>query len=369
MDQKPGTSSTPPPPRPKPTVVDYYSRRAAEEARRFQQSLTRDNIVSFVKTIVWVVPLTLLIWVYAEQQQQVALPYVQASFEVRSSDPNRTVTLISPKEKQIECDLWGPHSNLEHVRDSLTVNNPLMIDIDASTPLGQQSIPTLQKIENNSRFRDEGITVEKASPDYIQVFIDKLETKEVPIEAPSGLLSLQSATFTPATVNITGPATVLEKGGLSVVADIAGLPILNSPGQHAPVAVPLVLMPADSRDQVNLSANTVQATLSVKDADVPYTATNVPVNIVATPDFLNRYKVVFDDPLMAQLYPSIALVGPPEQIEQLSTKQVSPIAALEIDNDDVKAPKTKKLMILNLPPGVRLAPGQDPEISFTVMER
>jgi hypothetical protein len=360
---------SPPPKRRRPVIVDYYYRKAAEEMHRFQEGFTRQNVVSFLKTLVWVVPLTLLIWIYAEQEQQISLSNVSASIQIKSTDPARTVTLLSPPEKVIELDLWGPRSSLDRIQDYLATTVPLDIDIDPSLSIGEHDIQTLPRIENDSRFKNLGITVVKASPENLSVYVDVLETVEIPVEAPAGLLTVQNAIFTPPTVKITGPSQALdrikqEKGHLSAVADIANLPLLNSPGQHAPITVSLI--PPDSSDGIGLSQSTVQATLTVKESDVTTTVSNLPICLLAPNFVLDNYKFSFDP----KIYPAVKLIGPPDKIDQIVSGEVKPIAAMEIgDDDDAKNPRSKSLMILNLPAGVRLAPGENPEAAFTVTER
>jgi hypothetical protein len=351
----------------RPVIVDYYARKAVEEMHRIREGFTRQNLKSFAKTLVWVAPLTLLIWAYAEQGQEIGKPDVSASIELKSTDPSRTVTLLSPSEQVITCDLWGPQSNLDRVSDSLVPGNPLAITIDQSLPLGEHEIETLPKIENDPRFKNLGITVQKASPPFLLVYVDRMETREVPIEVPASLSSIQTAIFTPPTVRITGPTQALDKiakehGHLSAIADIASLPILNSPGQHAPVSVSLI--PPDS-DGVTITPQTVQATLTVKESDVTYTLTNLPILLMADNYVVNTYKVAWDPPI----YPAVKVVGPPDMIDELNEHTVHPIAALQINSDDVKNPRSKDLMILDLPPGVRLAPGENPQVTFSVTER
>ncbi|MGA3068029.1 MAG: hypothetical protein ABSF29_14385 [Tepidisphaeraceae bacterium] len=369
MDDSLPPDSTPPK-RHRPVIVDYYARRAAEEVHRFQEGFTRENIISFLKTLVWVIPLTLLIWVYAEQEQQITQTNISASITVKSTDPSRTVTL-SADEKVILLDLYGPRSSIDRVQDFLATTAPLNIDIDQSLPLGEHDdIQTLPRIENDPRFKNLGITVVKASPEYLKVFVDRLETIEIPVEAPPGLLTVQNAIFTPPTVKITGPSQALdhmkqENGHLSAVADIANLPILNAPGQHPPIAVSLI--PPDSSDGVTLSTQTVQATLTVKESDVIGTVTNLSISLLGPETVLDKYNFSFDPPI----YPAVKLIGPPDKIAQLVNEQGrKPIAALEIlSDDDAKDSGPKKLSILDLPDGVRVAPGEDTEVSVTVTAR
>jgi hypothetical protein len=352
--------------RPKPTIVDIYAHRAAEEARKFQRALTRENFMSFIKTMVWVVPLTLLLWIYAEQEQVETESNVPVAIQVKSSDPNRVVTLL-PGENSILCDLRGPHSNMERVRELLNTNNPLTIDVDASVPTGLQEIQTLPRVDANTRFKDLGITVEKASPEYLRVNVDTLvDQANVPIVAPANLPTLQSAIFTPATVTVHGPTQRLQElenqpGGLRVIADIANLPALQAPGQHDPISVPLI--PIDPTGQVTCNTSAVLATLTVRDADVSYVAA-VPILMTITPTLADGYKVIYDQPI------NVKLVGPPEAIDQIRNGTVKPVGTFEItDPTDVINPHPKRVVMLDLPPGVQVAPGENPQVTYTATAR
>jgi hypothetical protein len=351
---------------PKPTIVDYYARKAAEEARRLHRSLTRENIVSFLKTMLLVVPLTLLLWFYAEQEQIETESNVPVAIQVKSSDPSRVVTLL-PGENSILCDLRGPHSNMESVRELLNTNNPVTIDVDASVPTGVQEIQTLPRVDANARFKDLGITVEKASPEYLRVNVDTLvDQANIPIIPPANLPTLQTVIFTPSTVTVHGPSQRLQElenqpGGLRITADIANLPILQVPGQHDPISVPLV--PIDPTGQVTCSTNAVLATLTVRDADVTYEAT-VPILMTITPTLADGYKITYDQPI------NVKLVGPPEAIDQIRNNAARPVGAFEItDSSDVINPHPKPVVMLDLPPGVRVAPGENPQITYTATAR
>jgi hypothetical protein len=366
MDDKAIQTEEPKAARPKPTMVDYYARRAAEEARKFHRALTRENFKSFIWTMVWVVPLTLLLWIYAEQEQVETESNVPVAIQVKSSDPNRVVTLL-PGENSILCDLRGPHSNMERVRELLNTNNPLTIAVDASVPTGVQEIQTLPRVDANTRFKDLGITVEKASPEYLRVNVDTLvDRANVPIAAPANLPTLQSAIFTPSAVTVHGPSQRLQElenqpGGLRIVADISNLPILQAPGQHDPISVPLV--PVDPTGQVTCSTTAVLATLTVRDADVAYVA-SVPILMTITPTLADGYKVIYDQPI------NVKLVGPPEAIDQIKNGDVKPVGTFEIsDPSDVLNPHPKNVVMLDLPPGVRVAPGESPQVSYSATAR
>src|SRR4051812_28677703 len=55
--------------------------------RWMRDTFSRDQLAAGVKQLMWVAPLTLLIWVYADREQQVPARGVLVPVEVRSTDP------------------------------------------------------------------------------------------------------------------------------------------------------------------------------------------------------------------------------------------------------------------------------------------
>src|SRR5271165_6426917 len=127
MDLTPSTPASDPRPREKISPILNYARAIASESRRFYHGLTRENIGSFLKTMAWAAPLTVLIWVYAESEQQVTDVNEPISIEVRSRDPGKVVTL-ERGVRSIICDLSGPRSNLDRFKDTLSASSPIVIE-------------------------------------------------------------------------------------------------------------------------------------------------------------------------------------------------------------------------------------------------
>src|SRR5687768_9263153 len=112
----PAMPSSPPkiaPRRTAPPVLDYFALLRPAQRHLVETFLSRENWINFLKSLPWVVPLTVLIWVYAEREQLADEPKVTFPIEVRTSDPNRVVTLVSPREKIIMAQLTGPRANLD----------------------------------------------------------------------------------------------------------------------------------------------------------------------------------------------------------------------------------------------------------------
>jgi hypothetical protein len=368
-----GTTPTPTekPTRTKPPVFSFYAHLAATEARRFRRELTPENVASFAKTLLWVVPLTLLIWVYAATETEESIKDVSVPIDVKSADPGRIVSIPS-SEKVLLCDLKGPRKSLESALLRLRQpQNAVQFSLDGSVPLGDDSsVPTLQTIENDSVFRDSGIVVEKCTPETLHVSVDRLGEVDAQVIAPANLLSLQSATFVPPTVKLRGPEKELAALGKNpvVMADIARLPVLNIPGQSPPQTVTLLPLDrtVDPNGNISVATGTVQATLQVKDADQTLDLTNLVIEPLMSQDLFSQYDLHFKDD--QKLLPHLSVVGPPEQINRLKSKEIKPVAVLRIDSDDslkTGGPQTVPLEIFGLPEGVRLATGASPQVTFT----
>jgi hypothetical protein len=360
-DAKPGVET--------PVPLTYYARVAAAEARRFRRAFTRENIIDFVKAMAWVVPLTLLIWVYAERETVETEDNFAVPIEVKSTDPNRVVSLVQPPDKNLICVLEGPKSRLDQLRLALP-KSPLMIPIDDSTPIGpNNAIQTLLNIQNDPRFVTAGVSVLKTDPPTLIVSVDRLVSREVDVQAPASITNLESAKFTPRTVVLSGPSSTMDRlakdGHLFVTADLTGLPVLNDPGQHT---VPSVGLLSPDND-LTMSVTTVAANLTVKQADVTQDIPNVPVWVAAPRTVLSRYTITDYPELLAK----ITVVGPANKIADLTgpNPSVKLVAALPIDTSDVVnpagGPKSKPLIIMYLPDGVHLS-GDPPEASFKVRD-
>src|SRR5256885_10954011 len=85
------------------------------EWRRVRANMTREQLVSNLKTLAWVVPLTLLIWIYAEREQVATTKDVAIPFDLVSVDPNGSVGLNRAQDKNLVLELQGPQARLQAV--------------------------------------------------------------------------------------------------------------------------------------------------------------------------------------------------------------------------------------------------------------
>jgi hypothetical protein len=330
--------------------------------RRFRNGFTRENITAFLKNMAWTIPLTILIWVYAEREQEVLETDQTIAIEVTSKDPAKVVSL-APGEKAILCDLKGPRSNVDRFKASLSTSAPITIDLDThSLPNQEEPILTLENLKQNPRFKDAGVTIEKCTPPTLTVFVDTLETRKLTVQAPPNIPGLKNATFNPPTISVTGPSRILEQMG-HITADISALPTLNQPGPHPAEKVSLV---TDSTTNLTYSPEQVEATLTVEEKDVTYTCKNVPVWFEIQPTTADQFAISVVN--NSGFVPKVEVIGPPEQIARLRQGEINPRAVLDIGPDNVHNTNPVPLTIEGLPPDVRMN-GSPPEISFTATPR
>src|SRR6185369_2773431 len=96
---------------------------AMSEWRRFQQNFTRENVISNAKTLAWVIPLTLLIWIWAEREQVATTKDEPVPFELVNNDGERSVTLKPPQDRNVILELQGPYARLQDVLNKLRGGN------------------------------------------------------------------------------------------------------------------------------------------------------------------------------------------------------------------------------------------------------
>ena len=361
MDLKAPTQPDQRPPAPqRSSPLQLHARALLSEFRRFYYGLTRENVSSFLKTLGWAIPLTVFIWVYAESEEQDKDLGQPISIEVKSRDPNKIATL-DPNERVIICDLEGPTSILDRFKQSLSTG-AIAIELDTTKENGQVRIPALDNLRKSPQVEEAGVTIDTCSPVLLTVNVDALvRNRPIPVRPPPNVPGLQSVTFDPPTVNVTGPKGVID-GLTQVTADISSLKVLNVPGPHVIDGVPLKV---DSTGPVSYDRLQVRATLMVAEKDVVghYRA---PIWLALQPDVQKRYSISAN----GDFTPTFDVIGPAEEIDKLEHGQVSPLphALLEISDENVNNVNPVELKIEGLPPGVRLL-GPPPEVSFTATPR
>jgi hypothetical protein len=234
---------------------------------RHDEHPLRSRILDFVKTFVWVAPLTALIWVYAEREQWATLYEVPVTIKVRSSVPDRVITMPRSPDR-IYLELRGPREGLDAVRNGLLDprNEQLNVDIPASFEPGFKGEMSIADwIGRNELFRRGAVTVVRASPPTIAINVEAKVTataKVVIAPAQKGQI-VGACLFQPETVTIEGPKSVIDEltaDQLIVHADMSRF-LNRTPGRYegnVPLAFP--------RSDITVRAGEAHATVVIESA-------------------------------------------------------------------------------------------------------
>jgi hypothetical protein len=364
-------------------------KKPARQWRRFRlpwirARLTRQSVTEWFKTMVWVVPLTIIIWIYAEREQVPQLPYPIDHVSVQvistapdiflevSSDPARFVYTPGTPVPQVSLKLTGPQEGLEKVRDELNSIPPEMLRIDVGNTLRPSLVPQRLNVVNSVRnypiFRKNGVSVLDSSPAELLVLVDDVQEVPVDVQLPRGLMNVDVAasTIDPRGTRLRGPARLLR--GVSVYSDLPKSVASLRPGLHTLNDVPLVLDPPDDRITF-VPPRKVNVRLMVLAADETYTLPNaVPVYIEEPQTLQQSYDIKWDPSLT-----DVKVIGSHERIEQLRQQEQASggstvRAVLELSTDDIG--HSPKAVTFTLPEGLRISPESAGRmVAFTLTPR
>ena len=181
-------------------------------------AITRENIISNLKTLAWVVPLTLLIWIWAEREQVRPEDNVSVPFELVSNDANRVISLKQPQDANVVLDLIGPQARLQELLARLRggqMPQGLKLEIPTTYSVGHDyTLSTADLVGSQRIFRDYGVTVHNVQPLKMEISIDELVDRDAKIVVPPSMKNV-IATFDPPTVKVRGPRTLLDRAAQS----------------------------------------------------------------------------------------------------------------------------------------------------------
>jgi hypothetical protein len=357
-------SKAPSDPPPKPIKLNYLPHKARDQFGRVGRWLAdcfeRDNLIAGLKTLLWLVPMTVLIWIYAEREQVRPLEDQTIPIDVRSNDPNVYVKLmLSGLEKSIIADLSGPRSKLDELLTDIQPQEgkaSVVVTIPDGLSPGQIHEPDIaQLLNNHPMFQRRGITVSNCKPSNIKVFVDKFEEQELEVVKSDGVTNLASEPiFEPKTVRVRAPtgawATARQSGSPKVVADLAGSGLLNVPGPHDTTV--RVEVPKLVSDRIDYDPPSVRASFEVRASSKEGILRQVPVKASMPVEMLSKYTVK-ECPVVIF---NVRIVGPADKVAELERPDspIKPVAVLDVERSDVPTPKERRFRFEGLPEGVRV---------------
>lgn len=336
-----------------------------------RNTFSRESFISSFKSLLWVAPLTALIWIYAEREEDVTLNNVPVVLDVRGSDP-RTFVRLASGNPTIHVDLKGRQVDVEQIKDWLQTT-PVDIEVARNLTPGEHTISLQFELNQLQRVKNKGVTLVNCTPAEITVDVDEIETMDLEVRArPEDSKTLGSPIFSPARVKISAPRHLLRQAqqdtagqGLVAYANFAPFKqILAEPGKHSLSGVQVV--PSIGIENSDIQPRGVSAELNVNNnTDRTITLPYLRV-LAATPRDAgaraDQYKPNFDPTLT-----NVTVTGPEQQIALLQdpnyTPTPFPAAIFEVNYNDIENPAPAPIMY-QLPPGVHVVE-QDPPRKIT----
>jgi hypothetical protein len=331
---------------------------------------TREKVYEGLKTLGWVVPLTLLIWIYAERQQLLQNPATVPNVEVlvQSNDPSRSVLFTEAGEHYVTLKLMGPQEGVRKVMDQLTQRIPrerLTLALGADGPIrDNQSVGITSLIQNLDLFKSNGVSVLEVQPPAMTINVDTEARRTVPVELPTDHPEFTTSKIDPPNVTVSGPQRVLSAANLKALLKLDGFSQLNTPGTYALQSVPVEL---STPSRLHVDPTHVDATVVVSQSDITHEIPAVYVWIVATPSTLRDFNLQLADSDVSITH--VVVKGPKEQINAIEKGVFNPIAELRVSQGDANNPH-EIAPVFDLPPGVTVVnPEAKKPIKFTATPR
>jgi diadenylate cyclase len=274
-----------------------------------------------------VVPLTLVIWVLANQASQTEIDGVDVELALRPRLLGYVVDLEKPATGLFKAKFRGSARAVERLRER-TANQPLRVswelsERDLAGPRERGALDLLNALDEVKRLR---VSVEEIQPDKFDFMVDELVPVTMGLKADTGAVQAVEQQFEPAHVRVVMRKRHLapHDGGLPESQRVIVLPLEDRVRHAAPGEVITETVPVP--DQVggfpiiSKDPRSVRVTLRVGGQRITREIPNVPVWITISPELLQVYDVERLDP--QEWLIEVELEGEKSQVEALRPQEV-----------------------------------------------
>ena len=352
--------------------------------RRIRRGWTRERSMEVIRTLVYVVPLTLLIWVWAQDQQIDVRDQQNVPVHIDHLDGQKVVTVLRTSTGEqvtrrggsilATLTLRGPRIGLNSVLRSMSEEqrSPLF-SIRLRDPVTQQTTVSLEELLNDiALLRDAGVSVVQVTPSDLLISIEDRKQVEARVVAanvdPDDLAG--PVAFEPDRIMLSGPASAINDlvGADGQVTLPAELPDDAMPGDHEvslAVRVPEALAGRVSPDATFVTA---RYTLREKREDTLVLPFAVPVMAEVAAAWQGELVAYEYDPVVL---PAVRVKGPSDIIDALRRSderlraQIRAVVPLERQDEDRIGEVITRPAEVKLPQGVVLD-GEPPRVSFRI---
>lgn len=312
---------------------------------KIRNAVTPAGIWAIVRTLLWLAPLTILVWYTAESSNLTRKDFIK-DVSIAAPDLNKSVRINDLPDSKISFAVYVTPAQ----DDQLRALPELIFNISELPESGLTSRSTKDLLLASPAFRNLRINgVVSVSPENLQIVVDTFVEKEVAV-VPKDIQNLASAVFDPPTVTIRGPADALRNGG-TVEAALDEQEVFKTPGKKDKRPVKLRWT---GNGQVQIKPPTVNAEVEIRESDVEYVVPSVPVFATLPIGFNDEWKLT----LSPDFVTNVKLLGPEKQIALIRNPEYVLKARLDFVDLELNtlrggSPVTKR-PVFDLPERVRV---------------
>jgi hypothetical protein len=364
-------SDIPPSPNSPPAVPSAASREAVPHKikipgrtqrnmalvrRWMRDTFSKEQLLSGLRQLAWVAPLTVLIWVWAEREQQIKETNFRFAIEVTPSNPKFAVRLREPADGYVTLDLVGSRNRIEDLRREMGSRGPAPIRFEVpDRKEGEHQFSVKNVIERDPRFT--AVDVTGSSPSLLSVYVDPIQEDVVTVKVREEDKALfEGVVFNPPKVRVKMPAAVRAKvktgdeifayANLSSVVD-------RTPGRKQEISGVRVSIPGADAEEAAIEPAAVSVSLTAVERAKELLIKKVAV-LQTVANKLDEGVTIKYDPLV--LF-DVRVSGPPEAIDKIDPAgSAAVMAQVLIENTDVDKGLMKKQVRYLLPEGVKIHP-------------
>lgn len=295
------------------------------------------------RTVLLVTLVTLAIWIWAEAESlEIASPTVAIEFTDADGEIIVRPDPAWPSTAQLRIE--GATVAIEDARR--LVGAPIRLTPGlGGVPRapGEHSVDLLQALRANAEVRRAGVTVLEVEPRSVQVQIDEMVTRALPVRVESRGVNLAGEpTVAPAEVRVRMPAAIAQRlppdAAVQAVVSPEEAGRLADAGPQSlvvPVRLPIEL---EGQRPVVVTPDKIRVTLQVRGSTRRLVLPSVPVFLKIPPNEGTRWDVSVEPALLQQ----VTVSGPADLVEQVERGAIQVLAEVLLTSDELEARITRK---------------------------
>lgn len=318
-----------------------------------------------------VLPMTLVIWFLADQASMTRADSIRIALNIVPSSAVQ-VDVEKPDSLTFRLSVRGATRDVEALRAS-TAERPIRLDCALKAPyaspgsyrLGAAEIIAL--LEAQTEIRQRGIQIESVVPDTMQLHVDEVVSLALPLRVEGGAVRIGEAILEPKEVTAWFRKADIEK--ISSAGRIATVRLPErlegaGPDETTSIESAAVDLHVGPVSALRMEPATVRAQVRILSETIPLKVARIPVQISASPTFLQQFEVRPMDPIEWSV--DVEVEGDRALIEALKPADITAVVSLSSDlsiGDQISA-----AVQIRTPAGLRvISPPR--QVQFTLLSR